>query len=58
MPNGNRESCFYAYVLNKGIYKGKLEGWQTREGLGLPLAGPIEIDYPAINETFVRKRKK
>ena len=57
LPNGKKEACYYAYVLNKDTYKGELDGWQTREGLGLPLAGPIEIDYPAINETFERKKK-
>ena len=43
---GKRQSSFYAYVLNKSIAEGDTKGWQTREGLGLPLAAPITIDFP------------
>ncbi len=36
--NGKRQAAKYAYVLNCDIYTGDKRGWQTREGLGLPLA--------------------
>ena len=44
--NGKRESSYYAYVLNKTIEQEDTKNWQSREGLGLPLAGPITVDYP------------
>ena len=34
---GVRSAAFYAYVLNKSIFKGSITNWQTRESLGLPL---------------------
>jgi hypothetical protein len=43
---GKRQSSFYAYVLNKSIAQGDTSAWQSREGLGLPLAAPITIDFP------------
>jgi hypothetical protein len=53
---GKRQSSFYAYVLNKTIAAGETKGWQTREGLGLPLAAPITIDFPEQNLIFDKIR--
>ncbi|WDE96394.1 arylsulfatase [Lentisphaera profundi] len=44
--NDKRESNFYTYVLNKSMAQGDTKNWQSREGLGLPLAAPITVDYP------------
>ena len=53
---GERTSSFYAYALNKTLFQGELQNWQTREGLGLPLAEEFVIDYPVENETFKKKK--
>ena len=53
---GERTSSFYAYALNKTLFQGNLNNWQTREGLGLPLAEEFVIDYPVENSTYKKKK--
>ena len=40
-----KTSANYIYILNSDIYQGDLTGWQTREGLNLPLAKASK-EYP------------
>ena len=53
---GTKASAFYAYVLNKNLFKGQLQNWQTREGLGLPQTAEYVMDYPAENNTYKKKK--
>jgi len=47
--DGKRYAAQHVYVLNSDIYKGDLNHWQTREGLGFPLAMADHTDCPKIN---------
>jgi hypothetical protein len=56
--NGERAAAMYAYVLNSDRFKGKIEGWQTREGLDLPRVDKDALrhaDVPEILKSLARR---
>ena len=57
---GKQWGAFYAYALNTDVYDGKKEGWQTREGLGYPLAiwAPDYPDYEMEKKAAKNKKPK
>ncbi len=44
---GKNVCANYVYILNADIASGSTDGWQTRQGLGLPLA-ESSVDFPPI----------
>ena len=54
---GKRQAAMYCYVLNSDIYTGKLNNWQTREGMGRPLVNVDHTDILPIEVKKPRRRK-
>ncbi|MFQ3270713.1 MAG: hypothetical protein ACI9A1_001030 [Lentimonas sp.] len=49
-------SANYVYVLNMDISTGPIEGWQTRQGQGLPLAeGSTDFPLVKVNKGKAQK---